>query len=907
MNHNAYRSSTECQPPSISAPNGSAFSSVFKGLTGNSPFPWQEALYARFIGEDEGGVPKVTSIPTGLGKTSVLAVWLLALANHPEKMPRRLVYVVNRRTVVDQTTAEAEKLKTAVERGKLAGLDELAISTLRGQFADNGEWYANPARPAIICGTVDMIGSRLLFSGYRIGFKSRPLHTGLLGQDTLLVHDEAHLEPAFQNLVEMIEKEQKKERERCGHVPWRGLQVMTLSATARSRANRNDEAFTLTESDHSHPTVKQRLNAMKTLSLHRCENEKKKLSSDIEELALQYKETSDAILVFLRSVEKAMAVLATLEKALPGQVTALTGTMRGHERDQLVKSDPVFARFLPSGDRPGGPTVAKGTVYLVCTSAGEVGVNLSADHMVCDLSTFDSMAQRLGRVNRFGNRNDTRIDVIHPDENDFDDKKPNPQRKATLELLKRLDGDAGPKALGKLLESLSEEDRDASFAPSPTIPQATDILFDAWAMTTIREDMPGRPPVATYLHGIADWEPPRTSVAWREEVAYIDEALIDRYGEQFSTTLLDEYPLKPHELLSDTTERVHKALSDLVKKGNQDSPVWLVSERGQTKVTKLAKLLAEEKKSVMERLSGSTILLSPTLGGLSKGLLDGKAKHAEDVADEWYENDRQRRIRVWDEDTPPPSMALVRTIDVNPDADEFSPTDVTSDAENEFGQPSRQRRFWHWYVRPKDAENATPASLRPIPWQVHTDDVMRRVAEILNALNLPTDLKESVTLAAELHDLGKRRELWQRSIGNPNPTNWYAKPGKPEGGPRWRPQHISDYRHEFGSLLDMLDKNAEYASRLVDLSEEAQDIVLHLIAAHHGYARPHFPPQQVMDPNYSQSEADEVSVDVMRRYARLQCRFGRWGLAYLESLLRAADWAASAKPTINDAIKEVSV
>jgi len=32
---------------------------------------------------------------------------------------------------------------------------------------------------------------------------------------------------------------------------------------------------------------------------------------------------------------------------------------------------------------------------------------------------------------------------------------------------------------------------------------------------------------------------------------------------------------------------------------------------------------------------------------------------------------------------------------------------------------------------------------------------------------------------------------------------------------------------------------------------------------------------------------------VMRRFGRLQQRFGRWGLAWLESLLRCADIAAS--------------
>jgi CRISPR-associated endonuclease/helicase Cas3 len=29
----------------------------------------------------------------------------------------------------------------------------------------------------------------------------------------------------------------------------------------------------------------------------------------------------------------------------------------------------------------------------------------------------------------------------------------------------------------------------------------------------------------------------------------------------------------------------------------------------------------------------------------------------------------------------------------------------------------------------------------------------------------------------------------------------------------------------------------------------------------------------------------------------LQQKYGRWGLAYLESLLRAADWSASANPS----------
>src|SRR5208283_4565657 len=57
-----------------------------------------------------------------------------------------------------------------------------------------------------------------------------------------------------------------------------------------------------------------------------------------------------------------------------------------------------FRRFLPWAEAGGE------SIYLIATSAGEVGVNISADDLVCDLSTYESMAQRFGRVNRFGER-----------------------------------------------------------------------------------------------------------------------------------------------------------------------------------------------------------------------------------------------------------------------------------------------------------------------------------------------------------------------------------------------------------------------------------------------------------------------------------------------------------------------
>ncbi|HMO36695.1 MAG TPA: type I-U CRISPR-associated helicase/endonuclease Cas3, partial [Gemmatales bacterium] len=211
------------------------FARQFQLLTGNTPFPWQSSLFQRFVQAD---IPPSCCIPTGLGKTNVIAIWLIALA-HGLPVPRRLVYVVNRRTVVDQTTEEAKQLR---DHAPQIGIHDLAISTLRGQYADNQGWSETPSRPAIICGTVDMTGSRLLFSGYGIGMKGRPLHAGFLGQDVLLIHDEAHLEPAFQDLIEKIQEEQQREKA----VPWPKLQLMELTATSRGQG----EPFTLTPEDN---------------------------------------------------------------------------------------------------------------------------------------------------------------------------------------------------------------------------------------------------------------------------------------------------------------------------------------------------------------------------------------------------------------------------------------------------------------------------------------------------------------------------------------------------------------------------------------------------------------------------------------------------------------------------------
>ena len=81
-----------------------------------------------------------------------------------------------------------------------------------------------------------------------------------------------------------------------------------------------------------------------------------------------------------------------------------------------------------------------------------------------------------------------------------------------------------------------------------------------------------------------------------------------------------------------------------------------------------------------------------------------------------------------------------------------------------------------------------------------------------------------------------------------------------------------------------------------ELSPEMQDLVLHLIVAHHGRARPYFPVEEAFDSKHKGQATAQLAIETPRRFARLQRKYGRWGLAYIESLVRAADYFASAYP-----------
>jgi CRISPR-associated endonuclease/helicase Cas3 len=252
---------------------------LFLDLTGNNPFPWQIALLKKFVSE-EFATP--ISIPTGLGKTSIIALWLIAcyIALHEGRssFPRRLYFVINRRTVVDEATSFAARLlerveaaesaelaamkKTFLSAAAFSGGQSIGLSTLRGEFADNEEWRVDPSRPAITIGTIDKIGSKLLFAGYGDSAYTRPTAAALTTVSSYVVYDEAHLEPAFSALLESLRQFFTEEPATREQHAFGSFHFSELTATPREGSG-----FRLTEGDHASQTVQQRIHARKTLTL----------------------------------------------------------------------------------------------------------------------------------------------------------------------------------------------------------------------------------------------------------------------------------------------------------------------------------------------------------------------------------------------------------------------------------------------------------------------------------------------------------------------------------------------------------------------------------------------------------------------------------------------------------------
>jgi CRISPR-associated endonuclease/helicase Cas3 len=218
--------------------------------------------------------------------------------------------------------------------------------------------------------------------------------------------------------------------------------------------------------------------------------------------------------------------------------------------------------------------------------------------------------------------------------------------------------------------------------------------------------------------------------------------------------------------------------------------------------------------------------------------------------------------------------------------------------------------------------SASPTA-RAVTLSAHQSAVRDRAGEIARNVGLSAPVVQAVMLAAGFHDEGKRDprfqlmlhagDRWQHAAAAAPLAKSGMDPA--DRAAFRRAQRLSRYpqgmRHE--ALSARIAAQVLTASAPIDAGGREPgdgapdlDLVIHLIASHHGYARPLLPP--VTDPSPVEielgshgsgypalSSAETVDWDGPGRFARLRDRYGPWGLALLEAIVRLADIWCSAR------------
>ena len=376
------------------------FGAAFGG--GTTPFAYQQALAER-------DWPDALIAPTGLGKTAaVVLAWLWKRAMSSGDAPRRLVYCLPMRTLADQTAGNVtEWLRHLAHlrprcKGDLPDADSDVHVLMGGE--DEPRWYEHPERPAILIGTQDMLLSRALMRGYAMSRFRWPVDFALLHNDAQWVFDEVQLMSSGLATSTQLEGFRRRLGMEIGasslwvsatlHPEW----LRTVDAPASPTVWRVPQDFA---EDKESPVVGRLLHAPKRIErspVRPASARKADLGTYVRELAAEtraHHRSGRMTLVIVNTVARAQQVHAALMKqGVPSDRLALI-----HSRFRLADRTAQMDK-LPQ------PRTARDLI-VVTTQAIEAGVDLSGATLITELAPPSSLVQRFGRVNRYGELNES--------------------------------------------------------------------------------------------------------------------------------------------------------------------------------------------------------------------------------------------------------------------------------------------------------------------------------------------------------------------------------------------------------------------------------------------------------------------------------------------------------------------
>lgn len=421
------------------------FDEFFAALHGQdrAPYRWQRELLERLL--STGQWPRELDIPTGGGKSTAIEIHVFANAvaqqraengqEDASRVPRRLSMIVARRAVVDDHLTRASALMEALDRAQGGILTEvrellvrrghptdicdeekraLRVHLLRGgSVAVTGdgslgrrrdEWIHHPAAVQILCGTPDMIGSRLLHRGYGVTSRAQPRSAGLLGHDHVAVLDEAHLSRQLLDTFRRVSRMCARWNPATAEIP--GLQVCAATAT--------------------HAPAVQSPGGREVAAEERITLDWDQLEEPLDRILTHPKPVEYLGLEGWNSgTRKALASHASLVldqvEALRAEVSGTIGVvvnrvMTAVEIQELAHRSGLRTRLLVGPQRVGEPRDLRleEADLVVATQTIEVGVDVDFAAMVTDLAPASALIQRVGRVNRRGERAEGPVIVIGP-------------------------------------------------------------------------------------------------------------------------------------------------------------------------------------------------------------------------------------------------------------------------------------------------------------------------------------------------------------------------------------------------------------------------------------------------------------------------------------------------------------
>jgi len=716
--------------------------------------------------------------------------------------PRRLIYCLPMRVLVEQTVDEIHKWLNNLG-GEAANIP---VHLLLGGEDDLQSWTLHPEQNAILVGTQDMLLSRALMRGYGMSRYQWPVHFALLHNDALWVFDEVQLMGAGLGTSAQLEAFR---RQFSAHGNTRTLWISaTLNKDWFNSVDFSEYLVTtntqqLSSDEKLLPAVKQRLNAIKRLqqgkAVLNADSKKgafKTYLAELLEQVLAVHQPKTNTLIILNSVERAQELMRLLQKyKADADLLLVHARFRAAERKQLNQ---VIQQLPPESDR-----------IIVATQAVEAGVNISSRFLFTEMAPWTALVQRFGRCNRHGEYSEG-ADIFWLDVND--EKLAPPYTYPEMEQARQILFDLENAAPAGLPPVISEQ-------PVAHILRRKDLLdlFNTDAdLTGFDSD------ISVFIR---DEGSPQLRVYWRD----------------FQGNQPDESPPDHAELCPVSISQIKTYLG----KDKQKAFVWDgLSERWK----------AVDQYSVYP---GMTLLLRCENGGY-----DLKLGFAADSK------------------TP------------------VSPLHLANKCEDSYrGDPDSQKTI-------------------PIRLEAHLCHVAEAAQELLqNLCYADSDMSAAIVTAAIWHDVGKSHPVFQETLTKNqtiNPAQLWAKSAS-------RAKHTRRYfRHELASMLVWLTHGEK---------TPMHDLIAYLIAAHHGKVRMSLrampdEPEAEDGKRYARGVHDrdllpslhvgdrklpetQLQLDVMElgesamgaswttRTQRLLNEHGPFLLAWLETLVRIADWRAS--------------